>query len=375
VDSTGRFVAAGERYGQVWLWERDRRSRIVSRVLPSVTVRLLASSSAGSAAVVDWDDRILCFERGLSGEATMAAAPPFAPMHLLPTDGRRFILIAEDGRLAMLDGGGSVNELQGLPKLEIPVMAAAATDVPIIAVKEPHNRITIARICEGMLVPVRTIEVGSAIFGLALDPHGEHLFAVVSNPYFVVLSWAVTPTAGEPVELLRMRRAGLPPVPMSALDGRLVAGDQDDLVLVLVDEMPPAPVWVGGHDEPVKCIAASAHMIASVACWFQDTNVDQVRLWTEDGHLLGPIVLPEHAVNVALLPDAAAAIAVSTSGALWRLELSSENLIGVARRIAGRSLSAEEERRYGIDIWRARRSSAGTKESTPGATAASSRAA
>jgi hypothetical protein len=99
----------------------------------------------------------------------------------------------------------------------------------------------------------------------------------------------------------------------------------------------------------VKRITASADLVASVACWFQDTGLDQVRLWTAEGQPLGPVTLPEHASDLALSPDGGSLLVLGHSGALWRVMLRTQTWMETARRIAGRSLTSEEERRYGVD--------------------------
>lgn len=68
---------------------------------------------------------------------------------------------------------------------------------------------------------------------------------------------------------------------------------------------------------------------------------------------LGPVTLPEHATDLALSPDGGSLLVLGHSGALWRVMLRSQTWIERARRIAGRSLTSEEERRYGVDTWRA----------------------
>jgi hypothetical protein len=364
-DSFGRFVAAGEFLGRVWLWDRSRRSHLVSRYLPGVSAASMAVSSAGPAAVVSQDARVHWFENGLSAGQTAEAAMPFAPARLLTADaGRTFIAVSSEGRAAALQPGGATHDLQGLPKLDIPTVVAVAAEAPIIAVLEPGNQITVARICASGFVPVRIIDPGATVIALALDPSGHRLFATVARFGLDVLSWIIDSTAvNEPTELFSMRNAGIPPIPMRAANGRIFAGDEKDLVMATLDEFGPA-VWASGHDEPVRCIAAGGHIVASVACWFQDTNVDQLRLWTGDFQPLGAVTLPEHASDIAILPDGNAVIAVGRSGALWRLTLDTEDWITAARRIAGRLLTAEEERRYGIDTWRARLSRGVSRRST-----------
>lgn len=70
-----------------------------------------------------------------------------------------------------------------------------------------------------------------------------------------------------------------------------------------------------------------------------------MRLWTADGQPLGPVTLPEHAIDIALSPDGRWVLVVGHSGALWRVTLRIEDWIDTVRRIGGRSLTSEEERR------------------------------
>ena len=143
--------------------------------------------------------------------------------------------------------------------------------------------------------------------------------------------------------------SGLPPVPIAFSGGELVViGDGFDLLFVPRDD-PETATRHTGHDEPVRHIAAGAGLIASVASWFQDTSVDQLRLWTADGQPLGPVTLPEHAADIVVCPDGSSVLALGQSGTIWRVTLRSEVWIETARRIAGRDLTAEEQRRYGVD--------------------------
>jgi hypothetical protein len=123
-------------------------------------------------------------------------------------------------------------------------------------------------------------------------------------------------------------------------------------MLVPPDE-PDRTIRINAHDNPVKGIAAAGGLIATNACWYQDTGVDQIRLWTTEGKPLGPVTLPENLVSLGFCAEGESLLALGRSGALWRAQLLGEYLIAAARRIAGRKLSEEEERNHGIDAWRA----------------------
>jgi hypothetical protein len=71
------------------------------------------------------------------------------------------------------------------------------------------------------------------------------------------------------------------------------------------------------------------------------------------------VTLPEHAADIVVCPDGSSMLALGYSGTLWRVALRTEVWIETARRIAGRNLTVEEQRRYGVDAWRARSLSPG----------------
>jgi hypothetical protein len=170
---------------------------------------------------------------------------------------------------------------------------------------------------------------------------------------FAVQAWRLDGPDEGPTEVYAFANPVLPPVPIAFPGNDLIAiADEDDLVFLPRDTSAVGTRWAR-HDEPVKRITASGDLVASIACWFQDTRLDQVRLWTAEGQPLGPVTLPEHATDLALSPDGGSLLVLGHSGALWRVMLRSQTWIERARRIAGRSLTSEEERRYGVDTWRA----------------------
>jgi hypothetical protein len=112
-------------------------------------------------------------------------------------------------------------------------------------------------------------------------------------------------------------------------------------------------VTLDGHDEPIKGITAYQDLFATYACWFQDIRVDQIRLWTSDGKPLGPVTMPGHLVDVAFIPDGTSLLALDQQGVLWDVGLTAQQVTSAARRVAGRELTDEEERSYGVEAWRA----------------------
>jgi hypothetical protein len=64
-DPSGRFVAAGEIGGRVWLWDRHRRSHLVDRAHPRIAARCIAASSTNRSALATQDGRIIIIRGGL----------------------------------------------------------------------------------------------------------------------------------------------------------------------------------------------------------------------------------------------------------------------------------------------------------------------
>ena len=95
-------------------------------------------------------------------------------------------------------------------------------------------------------------------------------------------------------------------------------------------------------------------MLASLATSFRDMSLNEIRLWSIDGQLLGPISLPEMCVDLAFAPDGSSLLALGQSGGLYRVNLHIQDWIDIARRIAGRDFSDQEKTRYAIDAWRVR---------------------
>ncbi len=347
-DPSGRFVAAGGMGGRVWLWDRHRRSHLVGEARPGADARCIAASSTGRSALATQDGRILVFGPGFDGDPVADVPAPFPPVRLKFADGGQILLaVAADGQIATLGDEGVVQIQSWPPELGEPKVISVASDAPTIAALGSDNTIAILRLTESSFRPMRTIDVGELVVGLALDPSGEQVFAVVERLGLDVVSWPVYSPDSTPDEVV-MIQSGLPPVPIAFSGEQIVViGDGFDLLFVPQDASETA-TRRGSHDEPVRLIAAGAGLVASVACSFQDTRVDQIRLWTNDGQLLGAVTLPEHAADIVVCPDARSIMVLGLSGTLWSTTLRAEVWIETARRIAGRSLSAEERRRYDL---------------------------
>jgi len=354
-DPSGRFAAAGDMQGRLWLWDRNRRTHLLREALPGVVARGIAASRAEHTALATVDGRVMMLGPSFAGDPVTDAHVAFEPSRLLFVDGGRTLLAADQqGQLAAVGADGDVSSLSWPRELGAAPHIAVASGAPIIAALGSDGMITILRLAESRLSAVRSIDPGRPVLGLALDPTGQHVYAVVERLGLDVVSWRVDATDEAPLDILSLTSAGPPPVPIAFPRGDLVViADGDDLVFVPLDT-PEHATRHRGHDEPVKHIAAGSDVVASVACWFQDTDVDQIRLFTADGHPLGPVTLPEHAGDIALSPDGSCAMVLGDSGTLWRATLRTEDWINAAQRIAGRALSPEEERRHGVDAWRAR---------------------
>jgi hypothetical protein len=352
-DPSGRLVAAGEMGGRIWLWDRDRCSHLVSRARPGTAARCLAASTGGHIALVTQQGRFLKFSQSLDSDPMIDMVMPFLPSRLLFADGGRILLvIAEDGRAAAVCEDSVVHQLTWPGESVRPRRIAAASNAPIIAVQSSDYTIEMFRVSEWSLSPACTIDAGTAILGLYLDPAGQRVYAAVQRPFLDVVAWRVDAPGEAPLDVATMKY-GFPPPSIAFPDGQsVVIGDELDLLFVPYDA-PENGKRRREHDEPVRCIAAGPNFLASVACWLEDTQFDQMRLWTADGQPLGPVTLPEHAVDIVVCPDGNSVLALGQSGALWRVTLVIEDWIDRARRIAGRSLTPEEERRHGVDAWRA----------------------
>jgi hypothetical protein len=350
-DPTGRFVAAGEMRGRVWLWDRERRSHLVRPLLPGVQARCIAPSPSGTIAVATQDHRVIHLGTDLDRKTVVPL--PFAAARLLFLDsGRVLVAVSEEGRLHACRADGTTSDLSWPTGMAAAREIAAASDAPLMAASTAGDAVVVLRLAGDTWSQVCRIDTGAPVAALALDPGGQRIFAVVSNLTLDVLSWRVDAPDAAPVAVAQV--SGVPPVPLACVDSRvLVVGDDDDLVLAPVEE-PERAIRLGGHDNPIKRVSAGGDVVASVASWFQEPAVDQVRLWTAGGQELGSVTLAENTIDIALLCDGSGLVALGHSGGLWRVALKSDDLIAVARRVAGRRLSAEEERRYGVDVWRAR---------------------
>jgi WD40 repeat protein len=352
-DPVGRYVAAGEMGGRVWLWDRSRRSHLIRAVRPEISARCIAACSAGHIALVTQEGHIQRLRNNLN-DLIADVVVPFMPNRLLFTDsGRLLSVLAEDGQITIIDADSKLHQLAWPKESAAPRAIAVASEAPIIAGQFSDGTIRVFRLNEWSLCPVCTIEIEALTLGLELDLAGQHVYAAVERLGFDLMSWRVDAPAEPPVHVAKMKGYQGPLVPIAFAGAEVIAiGDGFDLLFVPSGDAQRATRRVA-HDEPVKHIAADPRLVASVACWFEDTRVDQIRLWCSDGQPLGPVTLPEQAADIALCTDSNFALVLGQSGALWLLTLRVEDWIQTSRRIAGRSLTAEEERRYGVDAWRA----------------------
>lgn len=351
-DPTGRFVAAGSRSGRVWLWDRHRRSHLVRRRLSNEVVSSIATSPAGHIAVACSDGRVMRFGASLATESGAAAHMPNWPARLAFSDGGRVLLAqATDGTLSVIAADGSVREV-AWPQGISPGEAAIASDGPIVAVPRSNGTVDILRYTEATLSPLCAIHVGGPVLAVALDPRGERLVCATEKLGVHLDVWQTDAPGDDPIAL-GVTRGELPPQTIVCAENGLVAvGDGMDLTLVPMED-PDRAVTLDGHDEPIKGITVYQDVFATYACWFQNTRVDQIRLWTSDGKPLGPVTMPGHLVDIAFTPDGTSLLALDQQGALWDVGLTAQQMISAARRVAGRELTDEEERSYGVEAWRA----------------------
>ncbi len=352
-DPSGRWVAAGEMRGVVWLWDRSRASQLVRRERADIVARCIAVSPSGATAIAPTGGAVSVFP-AVRGSASIAeVAFPFVPNGLYYGDAGRVLLAVDDaGRVAATEADGRVRALSWPTGSSALRALAVARDAPVLAAIAQDGTISVCALGDGGLEPVRSIHPGGPCFSIGLDPLGERLYAVVAQLGVEVRYWQVDSVESEPVEVTTST-SGIPPMPMAFVGtSGLVAGDGDD-VLLWPEEPPEGLIRLSGHQNPVKRVAAGAGLVASSACSFRDTSVDEVRLWTDAGVSLGPVVLPEHAVDIAIVSEGDYLLVLGSSGSLWRISLATNEWGDVARRIAGRGFTDEELRRYGVDAWRA----------------------
>ena len=351
-DPAGRFVAAGSRSGRVWLWDRHRRSHLVRRRLPNEVVSSVATSPAGRIAVACSDGRIMRYGVSLATESGAAAHMPNRPARLAFSDGGRVLLAqATDGTLSVIEADGSVREV-AWPQGISPRASVIATDAPTVAVPRSNSTIDILRLTEATLSPLCTIDTGAPVLAVALDPRGEWLVCATEKLGVQLNVWRTDAPGEDPIEIGVTRGELQPQTIVCAENGLVAVGDGMDLTLVPLED-PDRAVTLDGHDEPIKGIAVYQDVFATYACWFHDPRVDQIRLWTSDGKPLGPVTMPEHLVDIAFTPDGSSLLALDQQGALWDVGLTSQHMISAACRVAGREMTDEEERSYGVEAWRA----------------------
>jgi hypothetical protein len=309
-DATGQFIVAGDVRGRVWLWDRARRSALTA-----------LCSSAREASIRVAEGRIV-----LLGAALDAAQQPTA--------------------------GASADHVQA-PQMQLTpnIVARIADGSPDAA-----SGVSLVHLFDRQgdgLTPRATIDAQARVLQVALDPRSRYLYALVEDLGLHWRRWRLDDPA-RPPETLMLLHSGMPGRDVVFVgDERVVFADGDDLVFMPTDD-PDAHTRRTAHDNPVKRLVSAADRVVSLACSFLDTRVDQLRLWAATGEPLGIVTLPENMVDMAIEPDATRVIALGASGSLWDVSLGIDVWSAHATRIAGRSLTAEERRRFHTDTWRAR---------------------
>jgi hypothetical protein len=209
-----------------------------------------------------------------------------------------------------------------------------------------------------------TVDAGAPVLATALDPQGERLICATEKLGIQLDVWRTDVPDDDPIRL-GVTRGELPPQTIVCAENGLVAvADGMNLTLVPLED-PDRAVTLDGHDEPIKGIAVYQDLIATHACWFRNTRVDQIQLWISEGRPLGPVTLPDHLVDIAFTPDGTSLLALDQQGALWDVGLTTQSMMSAARRVAGRELTGDEERRYGVDAWRAQQPAIASAKSPP----------
>jgi TIR domain len=201
------------------------------------------------------------------------------------------------------------------------------------------------------LAPSPDFDIPADAFQTTTDPRGHHLYALVNGMGLHWKRWR-RDAPKEPPETLLVLKWGDPDgdVAFSGLD-RVVFVDDKDLVFMPVDA-PEAHTLRSAHDNPIKRLVATPDLVASVACSFMDTSVDQLRLWAPTGEPLGLVTLPEHVLDMRIEPDGSRLQVLGASGQTWDVALDLGVWAAHATRMAGRSLTDEERRRFHTDTWR-----------------------
>lgn len=352
-DASGRFVAAGEARGPVWLWDRARRSHLVRELQPGMLARCIAASRS-RAAIAMQDGPTQIYTTSFAGEPVATADWPFAPSRLRFVDeGKLLLAMSQDDRLAVQGPAGSIAELAWPDRSSEHRCIHVAVDAPVVAARTASHRISVYRLSGTSLEQTTELDVGHAVVGLALDRAGKRIHVIVERLGFQLIALRLADPAQPPLEL-GLVRSLMPAAEIVFPRDDLVAfGDDDDVVFASTED-PSSTLRRVGHDEPVKHLIAGPGIVGSVACWFKDTDVDELRLWTDDGQPLGPVTLPEHAAEIAIAPDGQSVVVLGASSKLWQIDLRVPEWARIARGLAGRDLTLEEQRSHGMDVWRAR---------------------
>jgi WD40 repeat protein len=348
-DPERMLAASGEMMGRVWLWDRKRRSHLVSRLLTSITARTLATSHTGVIGVGDVEGRVRWFDPSLSMEMA-AAALSFSPSRLFFVGGTDELLAWQDnGSLAHILSNGGVFEVTVPSALRLPTLVAAAASPTFAALLDDHNIVILELVSHGLTIR-STIHSQDRVLAIRLNDDSTRLFAVVERLGLDVISWRLDRPAEAASKILRIRSGQIPGAIAFLPGDRMVVADGFDLAVVSVQE-PQPPLKISGHDESPRFIISSGEVIASVASWFVDLNVDQILLSTPEGAAIGPVTLPEHVHDAVVSCNGSAIVALGLSGHLWRVTLRNQDWVDAAHRLAGRDFTEGEQRRYGVKPW------------------------
>jgi hypothetical protein len=272
---------------------------------------------------------------------------------LLYTDsGRMLVCVGKDHQITLIDANGETHSLCWPEKLPKPVEIVASSEAPVMAGRSEENTVMVMRLSANTLSEICMIRSEKPIYQMAIDPRGEKIYAWTEAPFLTAVSWKVNDPGKGPEAVTGIQYDNQGPIVFPEM-GVTVVADYMDLLLIN-EENPGVSIRLGGHDESVKLISGMKGLTASVSSSLQNNSADPIVLWTNDGIKLGPISMPEHLTDMTFSPDGNAMILLGNSGALYQVTLRTEDWISISRRIAGRELTKEEQRRFGVDVWRAR---------------------
>jgi WD40 repeat protein len=369
-DPSGRFIAAGDTSGRIWLWDLFRPSHISRYLFQGKRFRCMSVSySSGVTALVTSENNLMICRSVLSEKTDIETGLPFMAERIMFTqEGSTLVVTGPENQICLVDEKGRVNRLSW-PSGVIPDEITVSDKIPVMAVSSGKDTIYIMRIEENSLKVTGEIRTEGKFnrfmmdpeekWRLTMDPEGHRLYAVAQVPWTTLIAWEVNDPSASFSEVISIQKGFPGPVAFPE-HGIVAAGDSMDIRLYKEGD-PPVEITMTGHDEPVKMIAAGGGLIASLSCCFQNPETDQIFLWTSSGKILGHITLPEFGDDIAFTQDAGSILVLGRSGAIYKITLKTEDWISLARGLAGRDLTAEEQYKYGVDAWRARTGQSGQK--------------